>query len=777
MPQYTYKVQLGGTYATEAVPGTASDPSDPTDYSFGLDAVYLSIGTNGAIGELRCVGNDHVEIFDGNVSIGQWIQVKQVAYSGFGSSSSSGGSPTVVFDGIIVNKHYVIGGDSEHCEIIAYDHGSCLLRRLPLHVQWRRSHTIEENLWTSPAVSISITLDPSDYQVIDTPLVFNPDGEPNRTHNTFTLTGESHLASPPAFYLFEAPFRDQMNEENVAIKADYWTLQDAIMYLLNTTNASWCIDPASYTNAIITAAFPDNPVISNVSCEGDSLAMALAKLLTPHNYGYWVDPALNSNNLHNINFFEKGSGRNMALHLAARGTAATSNLSNLVQGDFLIDNGATVNALQAYGDRISVTTLAHTNPPMGSSTSSGAKLPLLVKGWDDGDLNWPEDDSSGNPKWYEANFVRNYCNEQLLTPPQGDETQAVYGVGRMWIVNIGEVPGRNLEDLSTELLPSSSSSGGFGSSSSGGSAPNTTVTGNNSIDPRRFEKPFLFQTNTAGGLLSQEEVIVEMSVDNGGNWQIVDRSAYRLLPDSMGIVFTAPDLQDLGVWQGSSSSAGSGPTPSLRYEGYWNALKDGCLQIRVLCSIKSDERVHCTINNDGSAFPLAVGAVFSNDGYKKVLYNDAIDKAVYYVKYPPSRVNQDDTAALVTLTQQQLDNTNRTVISGAARVLLDWYGHYLPGDSITGIDHRAITFKSKPSVVHIVYKFQEQQVELTLDNHRVGTVVKAKAVDEAANLRQHRLGIENPVAGGGNNAGAYLPETNAQGENPSMNRYYESGGM
>src|SRR5581483_5644166 len=126
----------------------------------------------------------------------------------------------------------------------------------------------------------------TDVQTIDTPLVFNP-GEPNMTVDTFTPSGETGLAEPPAVHLFEVPFRDQMTITGQPLKAGYWTLRDAVFYLLNVTNADWCIDPTGFEYTILAGAFPVNPIISNISCEGDSVAKALTKLLEPHNYGWW----------------------------------------------------------------------------------------------------------------------------------------------------------------------------------------------------------------------------------------------------------------------------------------------------------------------------------------------------------------------------------------------------------------------------------------------------------------------------------------------------------
>src|SRR5205823_5624820 len=98
------------------------------------------------------------------------------------------------------------------------------------------------------------------------------------------------------------------------------------------------------------------------------------------------------------------------------------------------------------------------------------------------------------------------------------------------------------------------------------------------------------------------------------------RCEYRILPEGLGIVFISPSMDLLGIdiTSGEGSGGSGGGSGSGFGKGYWQALYDGTLQIRVLASIKSDERVHARVNNDGTAFPLAVGGVYSNTGYKRV---------------------------------------------------------------------------------------------------------------------------------------------------------------
>jgi len=767
MGQYT--VKLGGVYSTEAVPGTVGDPTDPSAVTF-LDPTIMTVGAN-ALNELRCISNLNSETFASSTSNGMWIQISDSG--NIGTSSSSSGSNTVIFDGVIVNRHIRISGDTETTELVAFDHGSWLLHRIPVHGQWRRGYALESAYDGGTSV---VTVDPSQLLLIDAPTCFNPNGTPNMTAQLFQYSGESGLV--PTFPLFEKPYRNDATASGVMLTAQFWTLSQAIVYLLNVTNANWCIDAESFNQTVMTEVFGDyDPVVSNINVEGDSLLVALERLMSPHNYAFWVDPALNSNNLHNINFFYRGAGPHKTIDLSPRGTNANVSNANMVFCDIVLDNASTVNYLQSFGDRILCTTLP--TSPAGSSSSSGGMIPTLVQGWKSSDLVFPTILSGDTqPNWIDTTFRKNYCNPQLVTPPTGSETNGSYGVGRMWIVNLGEVPWKAIENLSSDLKAGGSSS----SSSSGGI--NTTVTGTNSIDPRRFENPELYTGNSEGGYLTQQEIVVELSTNGGSNWAIVDRSEYRILPNSMGIVFTQPSLDYLGIDistldgnDTSSSSSGSG----MPGKGYWQALYDGTLQIRILCSIKSDERIHCTIANDGSAYPLAIGGVFNNPGFRRTIYNPAINNATYFVKYPPLLNNRDDTTNITEVSQAQLANTNRTQISGSAAVLFENYGDYTVGDVITGISNRtAIEFSAGtfpgPTVIHIVYKFQEQQAELHLDNHRTATIVKQKAINAAASMREHKLGIANPTPMQGGHGGDYLPETTHTGMNPSWQKWLESGG-
>ncbi len=498
---------------------------------------------------------------------------------------------------------------------------------------------------------------------------------------------------------------------------------------------SGIIDPDSYDTQTIVQALPENPVVSNVCCEGKSLAHALTELLAPHNFGFWVSPGLSgSSSLHSINFFARGSTTNSTtLRLSERGAYASTSNANAVQLDLTFDASPVVNCVEAYGDRLSYTTLAHSQPPSGASPS----LPTLVKAWKPSDLTFAfeQDGTTVNP--FDITFRQKYCNRALIVPPDlagdssndslkagdGDDSdaKAVYGVGRMWLVNMGESTEDDLENLCDDLtLPSST----------GDTTP--TVTGNNSLDTRRLEKPDLFTMNTAGGLLHQEDVVVEMTLDGGTNWNIVDKSQYRLLPESMGLVFIDPSLEELGLYFTTSNAQWTNGS------NYWQVLSDDIkhqqtkLQIRILCAVKSDERLSNKVKNDGSAFPLAVEGVYNNQGYKRVIYNSAINDALYYTKFPPAQLTQDDTQALTDLVSTQIKATNKVMVSGRAEVLMGDLDEYLPGMTISSIENRTFDFSSNPTILRVIYKFPEQQTEIVLDNNRVQSVLKARPITSAA---------------------------------------------
>ncbi len=766
-----FVVKLGSTFPTEDTPGTAGagDGFAPAD---SYEPIAVSVVCNGEIGEARILAALLPEDMDADVSVGDAVQITDTQSDNEDDESSD----VVAFNGVVVKKHVVISGKSTTAEIVAYNMGDYLLHRIACHGQYRRSPDKESDFWTNgpqQGSPISATID-TDIIQIDSPLIFNPDGSPNMTADSFTIGGDdSGSGGSDDFSIFEVPFRNQKNKEGDDIQADYWTLTDAITYLLNIFDVSSVIDPDSYDTSTIISTLPDNPIVSNINCEGKSLAHALADLLEPHNYGYWISPGLSgSSSLHQINFFARGAGNATALRLSTRGTNAGSSTANAVNLDLTFDASPVVNCVSAYGDRLSYTTLAHSQPPSGSSPS----LPTLVKAWKPSDLTFAYVKGSTttvNPD--DPIFKQRYCNRALIIPPSvteeggddslqagdGDDSQqkAVYGVGRMWLVNLGESTEDDLEDLTQDLTVPS------------GTGDSSTVTGNNSIDTRRCEKPDLYTQNTAGGLLHQEDVVVEMTLDGGKNWNIIDKSQYRLLPESMGLVLIDPTLQELGLYFTTDNPDWKGGTT------YWQVLSDDIknqtnnLQIRILCAIKSDERLSVKVKNDGGAFPLAVAGVYNNQGYKRVLYNSAINDSLYYTKFPPAQLSQDDTEALTTLVNAQMKSTNRIMVSGRAEVLMADLDEYLPGMTISSIENRTFDFSSSPTIIRVIYKLSEQQTEIVLDNRRVQSVLRARPITSAQDRQQHHLGIEGVTPTTGGHQVPFLP-----GVEKSKDEYYENGG-
>jgi hypothetical protein len=708
-----FLVYLGGTYQVEEAAGNAelNGRYQLVDW---LEPVFASVASN-EIGELRCIASRYLEDARAAVKYHSAIQVVD-------SSNNQ-----TVFDGVVVKGHMVINANEDAFNLVAYNNADYLLHRIALHGQARRDFTTEGNYFNagfnSGAQGISFL---SDLIVIDTPLVFNPDGLANMTQQSYF---NSDAADGNTVYLFEAPGRDQKNSTGDDIKAIPWTLSKAVAYLLNFYKVSWALDGTSYNDVAmgIFNKFGD-PEISNVNLEGKSLLHALQELLEPHNYGMYCDPAANAQGKHRIRFFYRGSGNQVTVRLEPRGTQSSSSTSNLIAMSVTEDTTSAVNHIEAYGDRISFTTLAHTDPP-------DATVPTLVQGWKDADLVYAYEADGVTVNPFDKTFRQNYCDPNLITSIHGHYP---YGVGRYWCVNLGEQPSEDLEDLSTDF------------------------SGDNSIDPRRFEKPDYFNQNNVGGELAQSDVTVEMSFDNGHNWDIVEKGWYRIASDSLGLVFPDPALERLGI-KFKNNDVASG-------KSYWQALSDQKLQIRILCSIKSDERVSTVRNNAGVTCPLATNAVYNNAGFKKVVYNSNASSAVYYTKFSPLQVTQDDTDALELATNTLATNTDRLMISGEMQVLLGNFGDFKPGQIVTQIAGRNINFSPPPTILRVVTDFQNQHVHLTLDNRKVKSVIRAKPVLNQ-DRREHKLGIEHPTTMQGGNQVPYIP-----GDQKSYLDYLRNGG-
>lgn len=720
-------VQVGSAYTLEDEPGSSTSG----DYStiLWLEAQPMSVTSNGEIGEVRILAHKPWEqalaiytVHNGDVFGVKILDTK-------GATMDSEG--TVVFDGVMVKADLKLSGEQTAVMFVAYNNADYLLHRIALHGQQRRNSDAEQTYYGAGPAGDAIVISPDDLFEIDTPLIFNPDGQPNCSAQSYYYES---VGVGNTFYIFDAPGRYQRNGSGgslgTLIQSVPWTLSKAISYLFAFYSTDWAIHPLSVSDeALAVFTTNGNPEISNVNLEGKSFLEALRILCEPHNYIFSCDPDLDSG-FHDISFSYRGAGTSQALILASRGTDASDNTSTLISADICFDTTPIVNAVDGYGAQIEFTTLASTTPASGE--------PTLVKGWETDELVWATN-PDGTVNTIDPKFRKNYCNADLITPLplySDSPTSCAYGIGRTWFVNMGEVPTSDLEDLTSD----------FG--------------GNNSIDPRRFEKPEIYNRNSAGGLLQQEQIQVEMSFDNGANWDICEPHWYKISSDNMSITFTDRVMETLGLdFKNNDFASG---------QNYWQALHSNKLQIRILCAIKSDERVKASLTNDGVSCYMATQRVYNNDGYKRVVYNSSVPDSVYYTKYPPLETTQNDTTALMTMVEQQRDLSDRLMISGQVSVLLGNVGDWSPGDCVSGITGRSITFDPQPTVLRVIYDFQNQHVHLVLDNHEVKTLLRAKPLDQRTKDEQ-RLGIEGVVPAPGARKVPYLP-----GINSSYDQYIEN---
>jgi hypothetical protein len=700
-----FLVYLGPTYTAESFPGNTAAASSYVLANW-IEPTYLSVVANGEIGELRAICHQHPETARGLLPIGTPVQLFDM--------SLEDGTGAPVFVGVIVKRRLVWRGDEEISELVAYNNADFLLHRLCLTGQSRRTYAIEQdyiaNGITGGVKSIDVNTDTIQ---IDTPIIFNPNGQPNMTEQVFHDPAQGD--STNTFNLFEVPDRDQVDGDN-ELEAIPWTLSRAVAYLFANYSAEWALSPVVWNTAALNI-FTTNgdPVVSNVNLEGKSFLDGLRELLEPHNYGFYCTPDTVAGKHHLIWWFKGASTDHITLDFSARGTDSIASTANCIDLELLEDSTSTVNTIQSYGDRATITTLAHTN-----STATGVLK--LVQGWKTADLTWALDSDGVTVNPFDQNFVKNYKSPDLITVAAGIPA---FGVGRYWTVNLGNVDGGTLEDLKTDFSQ------------------------NNSIDARRFENPVLFNNSTAGSVLTQQDVTVEMSFDSGLHWIIVEKHWYRIMPLGLGIVFTEPRLERLGL-KATNATVDAGMT-------YWQALHDSALQIRILCSVKSDQCVEAEYDNAGISSPLSTWRTYRNDAYQQNLYNSAINATIYYTNLIPQLSTQDDTSALLTITNQQARFSDRIMVSGSAKMVLNAFAQFNPGQEVLSITGRGITFTQRPTVIRVVYDFPNSHVHLVLDNHHQKTVIgKPIRTDDAAAARLHRANIV-PLPEGTGNKVPFLP--------------------
>ena len=377
--------------------------------------------------------------------------------------------------------------------------------------------------------------------LIDTPLCFNVDGDPNMSKESY-FDNSGGGGGGNTVYIFDAPFRQQFNSDGDAITSGFWTLKKALAYLLNLYKVSWAFDKTGYSDTSF-GVFDTNgdPQLSNVNLEGKRLSEALTILLEPYNYGYYVSQNQTTGK-HSIHFFFRGAGAAVTCAIGDPSGGSDTSVPNVIHADINRDATSVINTITAFGQEKVDTTFAHTNPP----TPTGGNPPVmtLYPGWDTTDTSLSfaveSDGKTVNP--YDLLFRKTFVNPYNVSPGV-DGGNPFWACGRAWVVNLGEVPSQNLENLTADLV-------------------DDDAVGNNSIDTRRLEAPMLFTRNSKGGRLQREDLQVELSMDAGDHWFVVDKKWYRILTDQMGIVFIDPYLERLGL---DVISGTSGKT-------YWQAL-------------------------------------------------------------------------------------------------------------------------------------------------------------------------------------------------------------
>lgn len=767
-------VYLGtSAYPTEETAGTAAPVTTFTETDW-IEPLQITHVGNGEISELRFICHKHPEEAWTLIPTYTAIQVR-----------TAGGS--TVFSGVVMKRPFLLSENNEIATWVAWSHGDRLLHDTSIWGTFCRSFSREQHYFNVGPGDNSGLVFGTDVNLVMNPTIFNPEGAPNRTNEGYTFTDPT-LPTDHTVFLFEAPFRNQVDvRQSDDIVADYWTLKDAVGYLLNTSFVMWLsnmgIDPASFNDTALNAAFNvHNPVVSNVVVQGNSLLQALQKLLEPHNYTFTVSPALGTHG-HTINFYYRTAGPTASFRLSPRDTHTLAGTSNLKHIDFIEDASAVENTIFSFGNQVVWTTLAHTNPPAPSGNGHAdnyfdIEVMTLVPGWDttNNDLLWDMDtDASGTPlgtvNTHSTRFIKYYCNPDLTTPiakGQSDGPNYAFGVGRYWLVNQGQSNIYALEQLSHDLDDSGDTTHNDGSYNRW-----------QSMNLRQFERPEYFTHASNESTLQKSDIIVEMSVDSGTHWGIVEKQWYRMAREGMGVIFTPPELDMLGTNIPVDDTNNPGGI------GYWQALHDGHLQIRVLCSVKSDERVHATRANGGLSIPLARERVFDSRGYNRVNYNAQAPGALYFSNYQPLAVNIDDTQKLLDITNQQATYSDHLKFCGSAVTVLqtplsvlgpgDPMFTYFPGCEITGIDGRGVTFAQRPVVVRVCYHLNTFECEMVLDDKFRRSVVGAPGLSSAETLSEKKFGVAGITPAYGAQKVPYIQGASALTETQKL--HYESGGQ
>src|SRR6266550_2435851 len=160
---------------TEATAGTLDTSTLTYSIVDWVEPLIFSDVANGEIGELRLIAAK--QSTDARTL---WSDARARLKQGrFVRVIDTKNNNQVIFQGVIVKHHVALGGEQFRFEAVAYQLGDYLLWRINLHGQHRLSHTLEQSYFETGLTEETTPVGTDDLIHIDTPLVFNPDGEMN----------------------------------------------------------------------------------------------------------------------------------------------------------------------------------------------------------------------------------------------------------------------------------------------------------------------------------------------------------------------------------------------------------------------------------------------------------------------------------------------------------------------------------------------------------------------------------------------------------------------
>jgi len=365
------------------------------------------------------------------------------------------------------------------------------------------------------------------------PCVFNAEGKPNRAATPYEAPA-GYPAGAPGVFPFTAD--DDPN-------AEFWTLGNVLDYLAWIYNRDqvWVENPMPGD----TDYDRTDPVLLDV--EGMNLWDALAAAAAKGGCDLWERVLSDEGGLpvFRIALLERGSGP----------LASLRRQSAVVGEETALDLDET----NVHAARVAENTAgAVARPLVGGGRMLYEITVALGKAWDParlaipaGEEAWPSKELEG----YEASdYVKRYCTYGADFPDYAE-------CGRLWAAdtdgrysaapyNLPTVDVADLADQEAESWPLM-------------------------LYP---PLPTLTRYSSAGGKPTQN-VLVEMSIDNGDNWFVL--TGYRVLPDRLGIYIDEANLADLGP-KGEVSAA----------DNLFQQLDDDPSQVsvRMTCTIASPHR-------------------------------------------------------------------------------------------------------------------------------------------------------------------------------------------